>query len=82
MCQILIQKRSEPQNSVQFTEKTLNFVQHKIPLVKDNYIYVWKIGGYIPITDTKEFHPSRAEGGPEGADRGEAHLNEVRFNSN
>ena len=27
-------------------------------------------------------YPSRAEGGPEGADRGEAHLNDVRFNSN
>ena len=26
--------------------------------------------------------PSRAEGGPEGADRGKAHLNDVRFNSN
>ena len=26
--------------------------------------------------------PSRVEEGPEGADRGEAHLNDVRFNSN
>ena len=26
--------------------------------------------------------PSRAKGGPEGADRGKAHLNDVRFNSN
>ena len=26
--------------------------------------------------------PSQAKGGPEGADRGEAHLNDVRFNSN
>ena len=33
------------------------------------------------ITVLRHF-PSRAEGGPEGADRGKAHLNDVRFNSN
>ena len=28
------------------------------------------------------YYPSRAKAGPEGADRGTAHLNDVRFNSN
>ena len=27
-------------------------------------------------------YPSRAKGGPKGANRGKAHLNDVRFNSN
>ena len=40
------------------------------------------IRSYFILSIFSMYHPSRAEGGPEGADRGEAHLNDVRFNSN
>ena len=34
------------------------------------------------VNNIRTYYPSQAEGGPEGADRGKAHLNDVRFNSN